>query len=353
MSTRIGTKRTSYLVEHKGFTALALEANMAQTRAVNEYIHTGKGDPARMTSALGFWTWNTDETMAMIEWMRAFNHSGRGQVDVYGFDTQALGDAVDSVTAFIRSVAPTRAPALARQYDVIASIQARATSPWDPIDLPSATAFVAAARGGESIVDSVIRVDERSPRARWARQYANMIHQAGLQRVGILSGHDVRDSLMVLNVKWIRETIKPGGRIALGAHHFHLQRDERTFGTYLGGLFGRDAVRIVGTATYEGSYLAQGPFGIRPYPAMPAQPGSIEDMLNRMRMPVSAFDARAASRDPRAKWLNGLHELRQIGTGPREPGFEPVRLAERFDILLFVARSTAAKGREAAPATNY
>lgn len=340
-----------YLVEHKGFTALALEANMAQTRAVNEYIHTGKGDPARMTSALGFWTWNTDETMAMIEWMRAFNQSGRGQVDVYGFDTQALGDAVDSVTAFIRSVAPTRAPALARQYDVIASIQARATSPWDPIDLPSATAFVAAARGGESIVDSVIRVDERSPRARWARQYANMIHQAGLQRVGILSGHDVRDSLMALNVKWIRETIKPGGRIALGAHHFHVQRDERTFGTYLGGLFGRDAVRIVGTATYEGSYLAQ-TSGIRPYRAIHAPPGSIEDMLNRMRMPVSAFDARAASRDPRAKWLNALHEFRQIGTSPREPGFESVRLADRFDIVLFVAHSTAAKTRENAPAVN-
>ena len=184
-------------------------------------------------------------------------------------------------------------------------------------------------------MDSVISVNVRSPRARWARQYANIIHQAGLQRVASFSGDNVRDSLMASNVKWIRDAIKPGSRIALGAHHFHIQRDERTFGTHLGKSFGRDAVRIIGTATYEGSYLAQGPSGIRPYPAMPAQPGSIEDMLNRMRMPVSAFDARAASRDPRAKWLNGFHELRQIGTGPREPGFEPVRLAERFDILLF------------------
>ena len=119
-----------YLVEHHGFAALALEANMAQTRAVNEYIHSGKGDPARMALALGFWSWNTEETLALLEWMRAFNQSGRGQLDVYGFDTQALGGAVDSVTAFIRSVAPARAPALARQYDVIARIETRATSPW-------------------------------------------------------------------------------------------------------------------------------------------------------------------------------------------------------------------------------
>ncbi|MGD2093071.1 MAG: erythromycin esterase family protein, partial [Candidatus Aminicenantes bacterium] len=79
---------TKFLAEEMGFTVFAIEASMPEAREVNRYVLTGQGDPKKALAGLYFWTWNTREVLAMIQWMREFNRSGKGRIEFFGFDMQ-------------------------------------------------------------------------------------------------------------------------------------------------------------------------------------------------------------------------------------------------------------------------
>src|SRR5215472_2302736 len=61
---------------------------MPEAYSVNDYVLNGKGDPKQLLKGMYFWTWNTQEVLDMIEWMRQFNQSGRGRIEFTGFDMQ-------------------------------------------------------------------------------------------------------------------------------------------------------------------------------------------------------------------------------------------------------------------------
>src|SRR5713101_1664023 len=77
-----------YLVTKKGFTVFGIEASFPDSQAVNEYVLHGTGDASAALAGLGFWTWNTDEVLDMIVWMRAWNADPAhvAKVKFYGFD---------------------------------------------------------------------------------------------------------------------------------------------------------------------------------------------------------------------------------------------------------------------------
>ncbi|HKE13886.1 MAG TPA: erythromycin esterase family protein, partial [Kofleriaceae bacterium] len=79
-----------YLVSERGFTVFAIEANWPESLAVNRYVLTGEGDPKAALAGLYFWTWNTEEVLALIEWMRAWNAdpAHARKVKFFGFDMQ-------------------------------------------------------------------------------------------------------------------------------------------------------------------------------------------------------------------------------------------------------------------------
>src|SRR5215471_1948211 len=89
-----------YLATKKGFTVFAIEANMPEAYRVNDYVLTGHGDPGALLDGMYFWTWNTHEVLDMIEWMRAFNASGKGRIQFTGFDMQTP----DTAAAIARRV---------------------------------------------------------------------------------------------------------------------------------------------------------------------------------------------------------------------------------------------------------
>src|SRR5689334_21942379 len=64
-----------FLVEEMGFNTFAIEANLPEANLLNDYLHTGQGDPAALLDGLHFWTWDTQEVLDMILWMRAHNEN--------------------------------------------------------------------------------------------------------------------------------------------------------------------------------------------------------------------------------------------------------------------------------------
>ena len=61
------------LVRHASFTTFALEISPESGERVNRYIHNGSGSGRAALREFEFWTWQTEEVLALIEWMRAWN----------------------------------------------------------------------------------------------------------------------------------------------------------------------------------------------------------------------------------------------------------------------------------------
>jgi erythromycin esterase-like protein len=91
-----------FLATEMGFTMFSIEANMPEAYRLNDYVLNGTGDPAALLRGMYFWTWDTEEVLEMIRWMRAFNASGRGRVQFTGFDMQTHTVALDIVHQFVR-----------------------------------------------------------------------------------------------------------------------------------------------------------------------------------------------------------------------------------------------------------
>ena len=100
---------TEFLASEMGFTIFSIEANMPEAYRVNDYVLHGKGEPKALLEGMYFWTWNTEEVLAMIEWMRRFNASGRGRIQFTGFDMQTVRVAVEIVEDLLRKVDPAYA----------------------------------------------------------------------------------------------------------------------------------------------------------------------------------------------------------------------------------------------------
>ena len=60
-----------FLVEKKGFTVFGMEANWPESLAINDYVLNGTGDAEEALDSFHFWTWNTEEVLNMIRWMRS------------------------------------------------------------------------------------------------------------------------------------------------------------------------------------------------------------------------------------------------------------------------------------------
>jgi len=110
-----------YLAREKGFTVFSIEASTPEAFRVNDYVLHGKGDPKELIAGMYFWTWNTEEVLALVEWMRAYNASGKGRIEFTGFDMQTPDVAIDNVVAFLEQVDAKRAEEVREPYSELAS----------------------------------------------------------------------------------------------------------------------------------------------------------------------------------------------------------------------------------------
>jgi erythromycin esterase-like protein len=95
-----------YLATEMGFNVFAIEANLPEAWRINDYVLGGPGDPKELMCGMRFWTWNTEEVLQMIEWMRRFNASGKGRIEFTGFDMQSPDSAAAIVNRYLKANDP-------------------------------------------------------------------------------------------------------------------------------------------------------------------------------------------------------------------------------------------------------
>ncbi len=108
---------TRQLIEKRGFTAVAAEADWPDAYLINRYVR-GRGDAAKPLDALaGFkrfpqWMWRNFVVLDFIQWMREYNDSlpeDSTKAGFYGLDLYSLQSSIQEVLAYLDQVDPDAA----------------------------------------------------------------------------------------------------------------------------------------------------------------------------------------------------------------------------------------------------
>ncbi len=354
-----------FLVEKQGFTVFAMEANWPETQAVDRYIKTGRGDPRRALAGLYLWTWNTQEVLDLIEWMRAYNAAPgkHATLSFTGFDMQFPDVAVRRVTAYLARVSPASAPKATAAYAPLLAWERKRG------DAMSVTAPPAVAKGCTGGADDVLAMldahraayeQATSPQAfRDARQNAQVVSQAAHEMTApsLVEQLGARDRAMADNVDWLARTAYPGQKIVLWAHNGHVGdgqiMGQPAMGTYLRRAFG-SRLYTVGFAFNRGEIRAvpivdQKMSGAdRPLPVPPAPAGSGDALLHAVGEPLFLLDFhRVTPASPLGQWLTQSHPFRMPGAAwdpdPTQAALveDPMPLRPTYDALIYVEESHA------------
>jgi len=354
-----------FCVSELGFTIFGIEASYPECLRVNDYVLHGMGNPAEALAGTRFWTWDTEEVLALIEWMRTWNETHERQVKFYGFDMQFPTEAALSVLDYLKRVAP--------------ELAAASEEPLWPLSddfsaerfhlIPSATRDAA-----QACVARILETFARE-RSTWvaatselewqlARLNAVVLDQSARLRLAMSHAGSTmsRDIAMAENVAALLELEGPEAKAVLWAHNGHAARETKyltddkkpnpNMGSRLHEMFGREHL-VVGFAFNQGSFQAiEWGRGLVNHTVAPAPEGSLDCVLAAADMPAFLLDlATAPAAGPVADWLASRPLSRNIGSGywaeHAETYLEAVDPRRAYDVLAFVETTTAARATEA------
>ncbi len=95
-----------YLVIEMGFNIFALECPLGEAYDINRYVVDGIGSPEKALAGIYYWTWDTQEVLEMLKWMRAYNAdtSHKKKIKFYGFDPQDPERAARGTLQYLEQV---------------------------------------------------------------------------------------------------------------------------------------------------------------------------------------------------------------------------------------------------------
>jgi erythromycin esterase len=335
-----------YLVREKGFTVFAIEANWPESEAADRYIKTGEGDPKAALSAMGFWTWQTEEVLAMLTWMREFNKApGEHPILSFtSFDMQRYEVARDGVLAYFKHHAPQELPAVETAYDSL-----RRLNP----DMWTDPGFGEAAKDSERVVtllearrDALTRAS--SPQSfRDVFQMSRIVAQAAnLRATG--GNPRYREQVMAQNIEWLLKDAYPGEKIVVWAHNGHVStRGSGPMGSWLRKTLGPQ-LYVVGFAIHTGSVRAmtreEGVKTRLVESKLPqADAGTGTAILSAVAQPLFFLDLKKPM-GILGQWLSEAHMFRSCDAFCPANFMSPDSLSQSYDGLIYMESTHAARG---------
>jgi erythromycin esterase len=363
---RMKHRLLKWLVREKGFSYFGIEATFPEALDVDRYVQTGDGDPAILLARLYFWTWNTQEVLDMITWMRAWNAAGnQPKVHFVGFDMQFPGTALDSVETFVKRVDATAGADVHTAYDCLNQFRTYPTTTGSAgleRYVQQTPDFKTACRSSLQYVDSLVARREAqwaslegADKMRLVRRYARLVSQWEAMTTSS-SGSFTRDQAMAENVMWWHDTQAPGAKMVLWAHNMHVSRIRSWMGDHLTRKYGGEYL-IIGQTFGSGSFNAvlgapraatdTGP-GLRPQSVYGVRDESIEAVFQQVGLPRLILDARAlrTSTEAGTAPLSLPMSIRTIGAlfDPRiaATGYQSALLLKNdYDLLVWFQNGTA------------
>ncbi len=328
-----------FLVTQMGFRIFAMEASWPEANRINDYVRTGQGDPAQLLRGLYFWTWDTQEVLDLIEWMRAYNEqvSEDQKISFAGFDMQFDQLARQNVTEYLQQVDPQDADVVLSNYSYNCG----------PTNIDTCLPHL------QAVFDWITQHQVTYTASTSAQAFANALHSARIVvQYGDFSGHNndffLRDQYMAENVEWLLDQAGPNAKIVLWAHNGHvgtLAQDKLlSMGEHLRQRYGSQMV-VFGLLFYQGSFHAYGASTLEVFQVDAPPADTVETFLHSAGLPLFFLDLRSVRSDsPAADWLLASHPFRMIGAAydpyDMKLSFATAALAKVFDVVIYFQDSS-------------
>lgn len=362
---RMKDRLIRYLVTEAGLRLFALEANFTETLAINNYVTTGAGDPLDALAGIYFWTWDTEEVLALIEWLRDFNEDrpAGDQVRFYGIDMQYTAGPARAIRDYLADEDPELRARYVETLDRLAEMGPAADADLEAEPLEDAREFVDILRTRLDEGEAMSSDDSADARDVLIDQHCRTLEQAlrslcALRDDNLETKIQFRDQSMAENITWILDH-EPHDRIVVWGHNSHVRRgsregfwgEARSMGEFLKEEYGDEYVAI-GFNFARGSFQSMveredGKSELRACRFGNPREGSITEILASVGEPRYFLGISTCADRQRLKPL--LSEQREIRTaGARYYGrnadkhYDSIVLEDAYDGLIFLEETSRA-----------
>ncbi len=350
-----------YLVEKHGFTVFFLEGLVGASYRINEFIHTGKGDPVELVKNIGFWTWSTEEVLELVKWMRQYNEnvSPEKRLSFIGVDIQGVVEEIEVIDSLSQSI-PALHKELMATYLPIQSVGEKLRKRnyfeglRDSLKLyaPKAKAALAKIEASQnSIMGATPALNYH-----WLYYMAKSVDNY-LDFNNVMLNRKIedpfflsRDSLMAANIQYVQKYLQPG-KAAYWAHNSHIanahfDRLGNMVGWHLKKNYGDD-YKTIGLSFEKGYYQAidgrRGKLTANNF-AYPPFPGCFEYLLSHQNEMPLFFDFQESVTDQPGFYQKQRFKQRHIGSMAIDNQFAEEPIHEHFDFFIYFGETSAAKG---------
>jgi erythromycin esterase-like protein len=370
---RIRADLTRALIQRRGFTCVAAEADWPDAYRANRWVRLLGDDQTAEDALADFtrfprWMWRNREVVRFLRWLRAEN-AGRSidaRVGFYGLDLYSLHRSMARVIEYLDKVDPRAATRARRGYacfDMFGdNVQAYGYVAFLDLERSCEDEVVEqlvelrrqaadyASRDGRIAADEYFVAEQNARVVRDAEAYYRAMFRGGTE------SWNLRDRHMMSTLEALLEhTGRPGrpGRAVVWAHNSHLGDARATGLATLGELnvgqlarerFGR-ACCAVGMTTHDGEVTAahewDEPAALRT--VRPSLAGSYERLfhdatLGTFMLPLSTSEVARALAGPRLERAIGV--LYRPDT-ERASHYFSARLPDQFDVVVHVDHTRA------------
>lgn len=304
------------LIQEKGFTIIAWEADWPDALRISRYIRGGRQDDATALEALGefkrfpTWMWRNADVLDLVGWLRSYNGIApvvKPKVGVYGLDLYSLYTSMAAVISYLDKVDPQAASEARKRYacfedysedpqsyGMFAS-QHRSLSCQDEVvrqlvELQKHAADFLS-QDGRIAEDEFFFAEQNARVAQNAEQYYRAMYQGRVNTWNLRDTHmaDALDGLMRHF-----EKAKESPKAVIWAHNSHLgdaratqmgERGELNLGQLVRERHPGECV-LVGFTTYTGTVTAASDWGgvAELKRVRPALEGSYEEAFHEANM---------------------------------------------------------------------
>jgi protein-L-isoaspartate(D-aspartate) O-methyltransferase len=322
---RLRARLTRELVERRGFTIVAVEADWPDAARIDHYVRDLERPAPDWIAFTRFpaWMWRNHETRELVDWLRARN---RGlplerRAGFHGLDLYSLHTSIDAVLGYLDAVDPETAAVARQRYGCL--------TPWQSD--PAAYGYAALTDRYRSCEGEIVRMLQELLERRVAFQgkdgdrYFDAVQNARVVKAaesyyrtmyyGGPASWNLRDTHMYKTLRRLLRQRGPDAKAVVWAHNSHLgdaratemgARGELNLGQLCREGLG-DAVYAIGFGTDHGTVAAAsdwgGPMEIKP--VRPSHPRSYEQLCHSTGLPSFTLG------------LRGDGELRDGLTEPR------------------------------------
>ena len=370
---------TRWLIEKKGFTAVAAEADWPDAYRVNRYVQGLGMDTSPEEALRGFerfpaWMWRNTVVRDFVEWLRWHNArraaEGRPTCGFYGLDLYSLHRSMQEVIGYLDGVDPAAAARARARYACFDH-----STGEDGQAYGYAAAFGAGPSCERQAVEQLIEMQRNAvaylsldgrpaeDELFYARQNAVTVRNAEAYYRAMFAGRvtswNMRDKHMASTLDALIEHLdRNGGRepakVVVWAHNSHVgdaratevgTEGQLTIGQLARERYGRDC-RLIGFSTYSGTVTAASDWGgvAEHKTVRPALAGSIEELLHQTGK--GEFLVVMHDDSPAARTLEVVRLGRAIGViylpqTERQSHYFHVRPSDQFDAMIHIDSTRA------------